>query len=362
MQAIELEDIHVSLSGKPVLRGIDLTIEPGELMTFLGPSGCGKTTLLRVIAGLQQIDGGTVSILGREVANGSTRLHADPARRGVSLVFQSYALWPHMKVRDNVAFGLQVQGMKKAEIGERVHRVLKVMRIEELANRYPGELSGGQQQRVALARAIVTEPGILLLDEPLSNLDARLRVEMREEIRRLHKELKTTIIFVTHDQYEAMTLSNRVAVFFDGRIVQTAPPRELYRHPATLQIADFIGHTGFQMNVLQGQTIEEEGIQWLQTPACRFRIEGGQLPADTNWTVLIKPEDVLLHDRPNGRSVTAVVTETINSGSETFAAPSIRRSFTDRPRGGGYRYLPWCYRTCRHSLRMREHLRPSDRC
>lgn len=229
MNAIELRQIHVHVQRKHILKGIDLTIEEGDFVTLLGPSGCGKTTLLRTIAGLQKLNEGMVVISGNRVADGSLAYHLDPAKRGVSLVFQSYALWPHMTVFDNVAFGLQVRKQPKAEVRRSVMAALDKMRISELADRYPGELSGGQQQRVAIARAIVTSPSILLLDEPLSNLDAKLRTEMRAELKRLHRELGTTIVYVTHDQHEAITLSTKVAVFFGGELVQADTPRELYR-------------------------------------------------------------------------------------------------------------------------------------
>ncbi|QHW31865.1 ABC transporter ATP-binding protein [Paenibacillus rhizovicinus] len=316
--AIELNNIQVRLQQKQVLDGIDLTIEQGDFITFLGPSGCGKTTLLRTIAGLQQADGGSIRIGGREVANGETNFHMEPSKRGLSLVFQSYALWPHMTVFENVAFGLQVRRMGKAEVKRSVQAALDKMRIPELAGRYPSELSGGQQQRVAIARAIVTEPDILLLDEPLSNLDAKLRVEMRAELKRLHQELNTTIIYVTHDQHEAMSLSTRVAVFFGGSLVQTDKPRLLYKHPKTLQVADFIGNAGLHLNSMEGVITHERGQAWLKTAVAAIPVEGCELETHKDVVMTIKPEDIRLYDRQGPDRIAAAVEAVFPSGAETL--------------------------------------------
>ena len=335
MTAIELKDIQVRLQQKQVLDGIDLTIEQGDFITFLGPSGCGKTTLLRTIAGLQQADGGTIRIGGREVANGDTDYHLEPSKRGLSLVFQSYALWPHMTVFENVAFGLQVRKLGKADVKRSVQTALDKMRIPELSARYPGELSGGQQQRVAIARAIVTQPDILLLDEPLSNLDAKLRVEMRAELKRLHQELNTTIVYVTHDQHEALSLSTRVAVFFGGRIVQTDKPRQLYKHPRTLQVADFIGSGGLHMNRLEGVIARESGQAWLKTPVAAIALEECRAcGADGKWCMTIKPEDIRLYDRQGPDRVAAQVEAVFPSGAETLVQLNAGGSRHDGARHG----------------------------
>jgi ABC-type sugar transport systems, ATPase components len=357
MNAIELQGIHVALDGKQVLNDIKLTIKQGDFMTFLGPSGCGKTTLLRTIAGLQKADAGTITISGREVANGETRFHMEPSKRRLSLVFQSYALWPHMTVYENVAFGLQVRKLAKAVVREKVEAALGKMHIAELAGRYPSELSGGQQQRVAIARAIVTEPDILLLDEPLSNLDAKLRVEMRAELKRLHQELNTTVIYVTHDQHEAMTLSTKVAVFFGGKIVQLDKPRELYKHPKTLQVAEFIGSAGLQMNRLEGVVrTDEEGLSWLETPVVLIPLAAGDgtevkadvvrepsrlasganlsksshLPDSSPLTrgvkmqdgqevvLTVRPEDIRLYEERRPGSIAMSVSAVFPSGAETL--------------------------------------------
>ena len=221
---------------------ITLDIQDGEFFTFLGPSGCGKTTTLRLIAGLEVPDEGRVYFDDVDVTDWPSY------RRGVGMVFQNYALWPHMTVFDNVAYGLKIRKVPQSEIKSKVKEVLELVRLEGLENRYPHQLSGGQQQRVALARALVVEPKLLLLDEPLSNLDAKLRIEMREELKELQKRLGITTIYVTHDQEEAMVLSDRIAIMNNGRVEQVGTPQEVYRRPSNLFVATFIGRT----SVLEG--------------------------------------------------------------------------------------------------------------
>ncbi len=223
----------------PVLKGISLEIHDRELFFLLGPSGCGKTTLLRLIAGFYQPDGG-------ELLFGDRRMNdVPPHKRNTGMVFQNYALWPHMTVAENVAYGLEVRSVAAKEKQERVRAALDTVRMGPLADRTPNQLSGGQQQRVALARALVIRPDVLLLDEPLSNLDARLRLEMRDEIRRIHSETKITTIYVTHDQKESLSLADRMAVLRDGAVEQLADPRTVYRQPANKFVADFIGETNW---------------------------------------------------------------------------------------------------------------------
>jgi len=218
-----------------VVSEVSLSIEEGELFTLLGPSGCGKTTLLRLVAGFYAPDGGEIRFDDR-VVNA-----VPPHERGIGMVFQNYALWPHMSVSENVSYGLKLRKVSSSEIAERVRGVLHKVGLTGLGDRYPGQLSGGQQQRVALARALVLNPQILLLDEPLSNLDAKIRVQVRAEIRKLQKELGITTIYVTHDQEEALTLSDRIAVFNQGKVFQVGPPKALYERPANRFVADFIG-------------------------------------------------------------------------------------------------------------------------
>ena len=251
MSKIVLEHIDKFYGDNHVLRDINLTIEDGDFMTLLGPSGCGKTTTLRVVSGLEKPQHGTMTMDGRPIIDAEKAFYEAPSKRGLNLVFQSYALWPHMTVFENVAFGLKIKKMKKPEIEETVMRALKTMRIEEYRGRYPNELSGGQQQRVAIARAIASNPKLLLLDEPLSNLDARLRIDMRAELKRLHKETGTTIIYVTHDQVEALTMSTKIALFKEGEISQIDTPLGIYTNPIDLQAADFIGNP--RINFIDGK-------------------------------------------------------------------------------------------------------------
>lgn len=232
---IELRDVRKSFGAVNVIQGLDLTIEGGEFVVFVGPSGCGKSTLLRMIAGLEDVTSGDILIAGRDVTD------LDPSRRGIAMVFQSYALYPHMNVRENLSFGLEMAKTPRDEIERQVQAAAQILKIEPLLDRRPGQLSGGQRQRVAIGRAIVRKPLAFLFDEPLSNLDAELRVSMRIEIARLHRELGNTMIYVTHDQTEAMTLSDRIVVLRDGVIEQVGTPREVYEDPNNLFVAGFIG-------------------------------------------------------------------------------------------------------------------------
>ncbi|MGO4171040.1 ABC transporter ATP-binding protein [Bosea sp. TAF32] len=232
---IELKGVRKSFGSVDVIHDLDLKVEGGEFVVFVGPSGCGKSTLLRMIAGLEEVTDGDILIAGRDVTD------LDPAKRGIAMVFQSYALYPHMSVRENLAFGLEIAKTPAAEIRRQVEAAAEILKIGPLLERRPGQLSGGQRQRVAIGRAIVRKPLVFLFDEPLSNLDAELRVSMRVEIARLHRELGNTMIYVTHDQTEAMTLADRIVVLRDGRIEQVGSPREVYEHPANLFVAGFIG-------------------------------------------------------------------------------------------------------------------------
>jgi len=241
---IDLENVRKEFgSGVVAVDDVSLTIGDGEFMVLVGPSGCGKTTLLRSIGGLEPITGGTIRIADRDV----TKLA--PARRDVAMVFQNYALYPHMTVRKNLGYGLRVRKTPKKEAAERISRVAHMLGLQDLLDRRPGQLSGGQQQRVAMGRAIVREPAAFLMDEPLSNLDAKLRVGMRTSLQQLHARLATTTIYVTHDQVEAMTLGQRVAVMQDGRLQQVDPPQRLYEDPANLFVAAFIGSPA--MNLIE---------------------------------------------------------------------------------------------------------------
>ena len=260
MSKIELKNINKYYGDNHVLKDLTLTIEDGDFMTLLGPSGCGKTTTLRVISGLERPQGGVMLIDGNTAIDAAKAFYLEPSKRGLNLVFQSYALWPHMTVYENIAFGLKIQKLPRAEVDSRVREALKMMRISEYEKRYPNELSGGQQQRVAIARAVASNPRLLLLDEPLSNLDARLRIDMRSELLRLHRDLGTTIIYVTHDQVEALTMSTKIALFKAGELSQVSTPVELYMNPVDLQAADFIGNP--RINFLEGKaTLQADGLK-----------------------------------------------------------------------------------------------------
>ena len=243
---IEIQGAVKRFGAVTAVDAVDLTVADGELFTLLGPSGCGKTTLLRLLAGFHQPDAGTIRF-GDRVVNG-----LPPYERRIGMVFQNYALWPHMTVADNICYGLRLRKLPATEVRARLHEGLRKVNLRGFEARYPGQLSGGQQQRVALARALVLNPDILLLDEPLSNLDAKIRIQVRAEIRRLQQELRITTIYVTHDQEEALSLSDRVAVMRDGRVLQVGPPRELYERPRTRFVADFVGTNNLVPGEVQG--------------------------------------------------------------------------------------------------------------
>lgn len=244
MAEIRIDRVVKSFAGVAAVNDVSLTIEDGEFMVLLGPSGCGKTTLLRLIAGFEIADSGAISIGGKDVTN------ASPGRRDIAMVFQSYALFPHLRVYDNVAFGLRMHHVPKSDIESRVREAAELMGIEPFLTRYPSQLSGGQRQRVAVARALVMKPSVILMDEPLSNLDALLRLQMRAELKRLLQEIKTTTVYVTHDQVEALSMGDRTAVMRDGAVLQVAPTIEVYDRPSDVFVAQFIGNP--PMNVLRG--------------------------------------------------------------------------------------------------------------
>ena len=251
MASLQLKGVAKRYGATAVIHGIDLVIDDGEFVVFVGPSGCGKSTLLRMIAGLEPVSDGEVAIDGKRVNDVSA------AQRGLAMVFQSYALYPHMTVYQNLAFGLENLGTPRTQIDTKVQEAARMLRLDALLARRPTQLSGGQRQRVAIGRAIVRDPTIFLFDEPLSNLDAELRVQMRAEITALHRKLGTTMIYVTHDQVEAMTMANRIVVLRAGRVEQIGTPLELYNHPANRFVAGFIGSP--QMNFLSGRVAEAGG-------------------------------------------------------------------------------------------------------
>lgn len=290
MASVELIGVGKSFGKVNVIRDVNLHINDGEFIVFVGPSGCGKSTLLRLIAGLDTISEGTVSI-GSKVVN-----DCSPSERSISMVFQSYALYPHMSVRKNMSIGLQVSGAPKELIRSRVDAAMQILRLETLMDRKPSQLSGGQRQRVAIGRAIVRSPEVFLFDEPLSNLDAELRVQMRQEIYSLHEKLGTTMIYVTHDQVEAMTLADRIVVLKDGKVEQVGLPLELYSRPANMFVAGFIGSP--KMNFLDARLLSQDGarVNLHADPVGEFSIkvcDGIELQPG-KYTLGIRPEAIRL--------------------------------------------------------------------
>ena len=290
MGSVVLENVTKRFGGEAAVENLSLEIDDGDFFSLVGPSGCGKTTTMRMIAGLEQPDEGRIWIDGLLVSD-SRDLTMEPAhRRRIGLVFQNYALWPHMSVRDNILFGLRLQKMPRDEQERRLAQILELLQITDFGQRYPNELSGGQQQRVALARELVLDVRVLMMDEPLSNLDAQLRLEMRTELKRLHQDTDQTIIYVTHDQIEALTLSTRVALMKDGVVQQCAPPDDLYFSPDNLFVASFIGNVRINLldATLDADTIQAAGLRLPRPP---------QLPAPAApvpVTLGVRPEQITL--------------------------------------------------------------------
>jgi multiple sugar transport system ATP-binding protein len=286
MATLQLRDIRKSFGAFEVIKGIDLEIDDREFVVFVGPSGCGKSTLLRMIAGLEEITGGDLLIDGKRINR------VGPADRGLAMVFQSYALYPHMTVRQNMAFALRLARVPKAERDRKVDEAARILQLEPYLERRPKDLSGGQRQRVAIGRAIVRQPKVFLFDEPLSNLDAALRGQMRIELLRLHEELNATMIYVTHDQIEAMTMADKIVVLQAGRVEQVGSPLELYHHPANLFVAGFIGSP--RMNLMEAKVVETgptgTSVALPSGPRIEVPIEGGTTANGDAVTLGIRPE------------------------------------------------------------------------
>ena len=315
MADLALRGIRKSFGATEVLRGVDLDIADGEFVVFVGPSGCGKSTLLRVIAGLEEVSAGDILIGGRRVND------VGPSDRGIAMVFQSYALYPHMTVYENMAFGLKLAKADKADIDAKVRAAAETLNITEYLDRKPKALSGGQRQRVAIGRAIVREPEVFLFDEPLSNLDAALRVRMRYEFASLHERLKTTMIYVTHDQIEAMTLADRIVVLNGGVIEQVGSPMALYEHPANLFVAGFIGSP--KMNLIpaeivtasaSGATVRTAGGQTLEAS-----VEASRAKPGDRVTLGVRPEHLVLTGATNALTTTASFVETLGHATYAYA-------------------------------------------
>lgn len=330
MSRIELKNIDKYYGSNHVLKNLNLTIEDGAFMTLLGPSGCGKTTTLRVLSGLENPQNGVILMNDEKIVDAATEFFTPPDKRKLNLVFQSYALWPHMTVFENVAFGLRIKKLAKEEIKRKVDQALERLQILEYSARYPSELSGGQQQRVAIARAIVSDPELLLMDEPLSNLDAKLRMDMRSEIKRLHMEMGTTVVYVTHDQSEALTMSTHIAVFFNGELKQVDTPINVYTNPANLEVAAFIGTP--RTNFVEGRARYEDESLKVDTVIGEYSYKEETFTGEEKKTgefkvvVGIRPEQITI-SRIKGEippnSIVGEVYSVMPSGSETLVEVNV---------------------------------------
>ncbi len=313
MPDVVLTDLEKHYDGAPTAAVADttLTLPEGEFICLLGPSGCGKTTTLRMIAGLETPTGGSIHYGDTLFSDATTGAFVPPEKRELGLMFQSYALWPHMTVTENIAFGLRQQRVPRAEREARLAEMEKLFRLDGLMRRYPSELSGGQQQRVALARMLAVSPSLLLLDEPLSNLDAALRLEMRTELKRLHHSLGCTIVFVTHDQFEAMSLATSIVVMDNGKVVQKAPPLDVYHQPATLFVAKFVGSP--PRNVLTASQ-HPAVVEWIT----------GELPSLAGaHTVGVRPESLTIHNEPAPGRVADVLDSVQPTGAECTSSVNL---------------------------------------
>jgi multiple sugar transport system ATP-binding protein len=328
MANVQIRDVEKYFGSAHIIRGVDIDIEDGQFAVLVGPSGCGKSTLLRMIAGLEEISRGEVRIAGR-VVNDLT-----PKERDIAMVFQNYALYPHMTVRANMAFSLMLAKQPKSVADERVKKAAEILGLEALLDRYPRQLSGGQRQRVAMGRCIVRDPQVFLFDEPLSNLDAKLRVQMRTEIKELHQRLKTTSVYVTHDQIEAMTMADRIVVMRDGRVEQTGSPLELYDHPANQFVAGFIGSPA--MNFLPGVVRRANGgarVEFghglsLPAPAAALAAQDGQ-----SVIYGTRPEHMELAGDGDGMPCEVVVVEPTGADTQVYtklAGVEVTSVFRDR--------------------------------
>jgi multiple sugar transport system ATP-binding protein len=314
---IEVKNLTKVFGKVRAVDNVSFAIREKEFLILLGPSGCGKTTILRMIAGLETPTSGEIHLKGRPVFSSHRGIHVPARQRGVGLVFQSYALWPHMTVFENIAFGLKVQRVRPGEVAEKVDEILAYMQLAGMQGRYPQEMSGGQQQRVALARMLVNRPEILLMDEPLSNLDAKLRLEMRAEIKSIHSQTGATTVYVTHDQVEGQTMASQIAVINKGVIEQMAPPKTVYRRPANLFVADFIGSP--PINLVEGRTgrrgeaagiLIDDGAIFLQTAHAG-------LPAGTAVVAAIRPENIAVVAAPQPNALEGEVRTVLPAGPET---------------------------------------------
>ncbi|MBO6638030.1 MAG: sn-glycerol-3-phosphate ABC transporter ATP-binding protein UgpC [Roseitalea sp.] len=322
MGFLNIDNVTKSYGSVEVLHRVDIAVEEGEFLVLVGPSGCGKSTLLNMIAGLEDITTGEISIKG-QVMNG-----VHPSKRNIAMVFQSYALYPNMTVGQNITFGLEMHGVAKPERDKAMADVARLLQIEQLLDRKPGQLSGGQRQRVAMGRALVRDPDVFLFDEPLSNLDAKLRVDMRTEIKKLHQKLGTTIVYVTHDQIEAMTLSTRIAVMNGGYVQQLGTPKEIYDTPANIFVASFMGSPS--MNLIPATIVDKDGAAHAEITdasgnAKHLRFSGGGLSGQDGRGIIlgVRPESITDMEGADRKStnietITNTVGVTEPAGSDTF--------------------------------------------
>jgi putative spermidine/putrescine transport system ATP-binding protein len=333
---LSIQGVRKAFGQTVVVKDFNLHVARGEFVSFLGPSGCGKTTMLRMVAGFEEPSDGRILIGGKDVTN------LKPNRRNIGMVFQAYALFPNLTVAQNIGFGLKVAGAAKAEIGERVKEMLAIIKLEDLGSRYPYQLSGGQQQRVALARALAPRPKLLLLDEPLSALDAKVRLSLREEIRAIQKKLEITTIFVTHDQEEALSMSDRVVVMYDGHAEQVGTPFEIYNRPTTRFVANFVG----TLNVLEG-VVSDAGAGMVRLNAGEVALKGGLNGARNGDAVALalRPEAIALGPRPGNDSRLAgeiadvhflgsVIRVRVGLGKGTVSLDTFNNSATPPPKVG----------------------------
>jgi multiple sugar transport system ATP-binding protein len=324
MAHVEIDKVSKAYGLYKVIEGLDLTVADKEFVVLVGPSGCGKTTTLRMIAGLETVTGGTIRIGDRDVTN------LRPGLRNCAMVFQNYALYPHMTVAENIGYGMKVRGEGRARIEKAVREVARVLEIEPYLDRRPKHLSGGQRQRVAIGRAMVRSPDVFLFDEPLSNLDAKLRIEMRTEIKALHRRLAKTIVYVTHDQVEAMTMADRVVVMNNGRIEQSADPITIYEQPGNLFVASFIGAPS--MNFIDGEVVARDGaLLFAEASGTLLKLPKGRETAygrsvGKSVVLGVRPDQILRHNAPAGCSIQMIVKDVEPLGPYTLVIGSVGRS------------------------------------
>jgi multiple sugar transport system ATP-binding protein len=327
MPEIILKNLTKTFGSVNAVDKLDLTIEDRDFVTLLGPSGCGKTTTLRMISGLETPTVGEISIGGKVVFSSEKQINLSPDKRDVGLLFQNYALWPHMTVYQNIAFGLENMKWSKEEIRKRVKEMGDLVKISDLLDRYPSELSGGQQQRVAIARTLAPNPMVLLMDEPLSNLDAKLRMEMRAELKRLHREIESTVVYVTHDQLEAMTLATKVCLLEEGVLQQYAPPLVIYDQPSNIFVGDFIGNPSmnFLDATVKGAEKDRVSLETAElTMEMIFKSKEAEVKNGDEVIIGLRPEDITLN--PYSGANSCVIYSTLPSGMETVVRAKIKNT------------------------------------